>query len=713
MTVVIGSPGSGAGRTTLQQAYDNDPTDAQILLNNVPDPVAVRAAVAGDVFLVQDLGSNNILQVTSNPDLVEVDGALAVVDAFLNGAASNSIRMTDNVTYTAPFIGGGILSNGTVGFTNQTWVWALLQESKVYQVGVNPAFAAFTLFNALAAIENDGNFNLVQAIILNCGVQHRRVTSGTSTTQQTIAVSQAASTRANVAGATMTKTVGDSAVRNFLTFSTVLGSTVNFGTVRGLWNGNPTVALFATQAGVENMTAYVGVEQDAVPFGGNVTKRALRSALTAATNTLMIENTGGAASDFGAGGVHFDDSAPVQFGGAAFNAQDVSLFWAPANYLSMFFTSNNDDLRFSCPAANRFLIDNAGGSTDGEYNFNCSTFSLGAQTGANGNQVGNFVTPARTIGVAGEWADFLLTQGGNLTVGGLSMSRVSAWVINGVSYANSTGTVTEADTLTVGGFPTSSPGVTITDRQSLHVIGGRSRFDSVLQVETISPAALGAGDNNDWAGLLTNSPNNNMRQWARVSGNATTSVLTGIDSTEAQDGDWFTLTNISANTILVANEDTGSSAANRIITPDGNSYVLSENRSCDVRYDATSSRWRVTTPPAAVATLAGEWQFDNNTTMADPGNGNFRNNNATIGSVTAIAISDETKPGSDAGGILAAIASGDQLYIQNKEDANEFLVFDVTSNTDNTGWHQIGGTVNASGSNFTDGKEFLVTFIFA
>ena len=200
-----------------------------------------------------------------------------------------------------------------------------------------------------------------------------------------------------------------------------------------------------------------------------------------------------------------------------------------------------------------------------------------------------------------------------------------------------------------------------------------------------------------------------------ITGNAdNTSTITGIDSGSAQDGDTFKLTNVGAGTITFTHQDTGSSASNRIITPDGNNYSLTENKTIEVVWDETTDRWRILTPaPQASFGLSGVWQFDDTTTMADPGDGNFRNNNATLASVTAIAIADETKPGTDAGNILAALASGDQLYIQNSEDANEFLIFDITSNTDNTGWHQIGGTVNASGGAFTDGKEFIVTAIFA
>ena len=674
MSVIEARP-LDVGDTTLQQAYDAD-----TVAPHITPLVGVGLEIAGEL---------------------QLDGSLAQGNNV-------SIEMSDTYTQSAPFIGGAILSNGTVTYANATWIWALLQESKGFIANVGPGFAAHTLFNAIPFIRNGTSNALVQSLCLNVGIAHQATGANAVTVSQTIGVNFSANTRALTSGGSMTKTVGDTGLNFGPTHGTVLGSSIDHGTLRGLHCRNPVVPLFQTGAGVESMTAYYGVDIDAIPFGGNVTKRGIRSNLAAASNTRFLDGAGTAQSDL-RGTLNFPvDLVGVQYGAGA----DWFEAWAGAGFkLEQQNTGAVEQFQKSFPAAGRMLFN---WSNDMELNINCvDGFSLGAQSGANGNQFGNFVTDARTIGVAGEWADFLLTQGGSLTVNGNSMSRVSAWVINGVSYASSTGTVTEADTLTVGGFPTSSPGVTITERQSLHVIGGRSRFDSNLQFEPINPSALGAGDNNNWGGLLTGSPNNNMREWARITGNATTSVITGIDAGSAQDGDAFTLTNVGAETILLSHQDTGSTAANRIITPDGQNYVLSENRSANIRYDATTARWRVITAPAAVAPLSGEWQYDDTTTQADPGNGNFRTDNNTVGSVTELYISDETKPGSDAGNILAAVASGDQIYIQNLEDASEFLVFDVTANNDQTGWHEIQGTVNASGANFTDGKEFIITVLFA
>ena len=492
----------GAGQTTLQGAYDNDPTGAQILLDATPNPFTVQAAVAGTVVSWLDIAGNPIFTVTADPDTAVLNASLQIVDSFNNAGAANDLLMSNTYTQTGAFIGGPILSNGTVTTAvSTTWIWALLQESKLYRIGINPAFAAFTLFNALAAIENFGNFNLVQALVLNNGVTHRRITAGTSTTAQCIGVSNSMSTRTQIAGAVMTKTVGDTGLVHTSGFSTVAGSTVNLGTSRGVHFRNPAVVLFGSQAGVENATALIGLEVDALPFGGNIVKAAVRSAIAFASNSYFLLNNSNAQSQFGTGGAHWNDGTPIQFGGTAYNSQDVSIFWQAAGYLSMFFTSNNDDLRFSCPAANRFLIDNAGGNTDGEYNFNCAKFSMGAQTGAVGNQVGNFVAGARTVTVGGEWSDFLLTQAANITVDA-AMGLVAGWTINAPSITLGTGSVTTAAALNIGGNPGSATnriGLRILSNPSgggginaaLWLTAGRARFDGPVDIN--NPIALGGG----------------------------------------------------------------------------------------------------------------------------------------------------------------------------------------------------------------------------
>jgi len=112
------------------------------------------------------------------------------------------------------------------------------------------------------------------------------------------------------------------------------------------------------------------------------------------------------------------------------------------------------------------------------------------------------------------------------------------------------------------------------------------------------------------------------------------------------------------------------------------------------------------------ATVSGQWQFDSNTTEADPGQGLFRNDNATIGSVTEVFINSVSETNADFDVILGLLGNGDQLYIQNIEDATEFMLFDITANVDNGGWYSLAGSVSASNANFTNGEKFGILLLF-
>ena len=81
--------------------------------------------------------------------------------------------------------------------------------------------------------------------------------------------------------------------------------------------------------------------------------------------------------------------------------------------------------------------------------------------------------------------------------------------------------------------------------------------------------------------------------------------------------------------------------------------------------------------------------------------------------MTAIFIDQFTANGFDAQNMLAALASGDQIYVQNESDASEFLLMDITSTVDNTGWWTINGTIGASGGLPANNRSLTVTLRFA
>jgi hypothetical protein len=87
------------------------------------------------------------------------------------------------------------------------------------------------------------------------------------------------------------------------------------------------------------------------------------------------------------------------------------------------------------------------------------------------------------------------------------------------------------------------------------------------------------------------------------------------------------------------------------------------------------------------------WNFRSSTTAADPGAGNFRMNNATPASVTEIYLDSENANGLVMDNFLGLINPGDDIYIQQENDAGKLLLFTVSTAVDNTGWWTLTGTV--------------------
>ncbi len=83
------------------------------------------------------------------------------------------------------------------------------------------------------------------------------------------------------------------------------------------------------------------------------------------------------------------------------------------------------------------------------------------------------------------------------------------------------------------------------------------------------------------------------------SGSAT---FTGIAG--GTDGRQIRITNTSSSDLTITNQDTGSSAANRIITPSSSSVVVSQNVTVGFEYDAGASRWRIVTLPASASAIS-------------------------------------------------------------------------------------------------------------
>jgi len=112
----------------------------------------------------------------------------------------------------------------------------------------------------------------------------------------------------------------------------------------------------------------------------------------------------------------------------------------------------------------------------------------------------------------------------------------------------------------------------------------------------------------------------------------------------------------------------------------------------------------------AGAGIAANWTFDTATTAADPGAAGLKYNNSTPASVTAVYVNVASNNTADFEVFISSLGSGDTIYIQQLDDDANFIVFNVTSSVDNTGWYTINGTIADSGTLPTNASDVGVNF---
>lgn len=486
------------------------------------------------------------------------------------------------------FIGGGLNMSGNINFTGGTFIYESFRGAPIITSNAAPGFAAYTVLQALPNLQagSGATHNPLSPLILNAAPRCANGFAGTRTTGSMAGVNWGGVVQTTVSGATMNVT----AVTGLISapkYSTVAGSTVNFGTVRGVHVQNITPALFAPSAGTELMTAHIGLDVENLSFGAvsNV-KAAVRSRMTShSVNAWFLLNDGNAHSDHGAGHIYFDDNAGIAYGQVSNSGFDVWQTWNAAGYFRTYFNSGfNDELRWSNPDEGRILFDNNNGNTSGQYTFNCNKFSFGAQTGANGNSIGQFVSPARATAVNGGWVDMSFSQAGNLTINH-AMSDVSAFNIASISLTLGTGSITGYITSFNVGMTTS--GVTGVETSAIRP-NGRIHHRGVMETPPLTPGVLGASANNYSPATF-----NSMRQIWRVASSLAVNI-TGIAiplSNNPADTQW--LTNVGSFAITLTHQDAASTASNRFISPTGANYVVGPDESACLWHDPTTDRWRI------------------------------------------------------------------------------------------------------------------------
>jgi len=116
---------------------------------------------------------------------------------------------------------------------------------------------------------------------------------------------------------------------------------------------------------------------------------------------------------------------------------------------------------------------------------------------------------------------------------------------------------------------------------------------------------------------------------------------------------------------------------------------------------------------SSVAAQVVGYNFSTTTAMADPGSGNVRFNNATVASVTAIAIDDLDANGVDQSAYIALFDDSTNTVkgtLVFRTGGGDVATFNITGLTDNTGWFQIAVTHVASSGTFSNAEDTFIGF---
>ena len=112
-------------------------------------------------------------------------------------------------------------------------------------------------------------------------------------------------------------------------------------------------------------------------------------------------------------------------------------------------------------------------------------------------------------------------------------------------------------------------------------------------------------------------------------------------------------------------------------------------------------------------TITGAYRFSTSVAVA-PTAGQIRFNNATLGSVTEIFISQTTDNGIDALNFLNSLSVGNQIYVQDQADAADFAVWEVASAvTDEGSWFRVPVTLVNGGDAIANNNKTSVSFLYS
>ncbi len=344
----------GGTPDTLQTAYNEDTSVPQITINATPDPLTIDASVVGDIFAVRDVANADLVRIsTTGSEIVggssDADNLTLGANLVLTGdgrilmnsavefgsisasSATHAFNYDAVESYTAGFVGGGLAMAGTITFSNSLFIYESFRGAPIINTAVNPGFAAYTVLQALPSLNagSGAGHNPLNPLVVNAAPVVVSGFVGARTVGTMTIVNGSPQVRATLSGALMNvdATTGFNWAPKF---STVAGSQIGMGIVRGLHGQNITVGLFQPNLGTETMLRYALVDCNDITFGATSERTVVRSSMVAGTNKFFLRNISTAVSSFGAAPIHFDDNAQVQFGNTV-GSPDAGIYFDGSN----------------------------------------------------------------------------------------------------------------------------------------------------------------------------------------------------------------------------------------------------------------------------------------------------------------------------------------------------------------------------------------------
>ena len=166
----------------------------------------------------------------ANPGFINLNSPVVFGPYTGNPSAAYGFDYDPVESVTAAFIGGGLNFSGTITFTNGTFIYESFRGAPEITTGANPGFAAYTVLQALPRFVagTGAGHNPIAPLVLNAGPQLANAQSGARTTATCVAVNWAGQLRGEASGSTM-NTTNFTGFQNAPSFSTVAGSTIDFG----------------------------------------------------------------------------------------------------------------------------------------------------------------------------------------------------------------------------------------------------------------------------------------------------------------------------------------------------------------------------------------------------------------------------------------------------------------------------------------------------